>query len=141
MCDSQLAKIWNFAYVVNDTKKIQENTLNEFQCLRWQFKIPRKAPKFSVGQNFGGFCSSNNTWQHTDRIPSYLPWLNILCMALVILGVLIHHADKFCIPTYLMNRHGPLYTFSNEHNIRFDDITMFWVGKGSVIFEINIFRV
>jgi len=64
-----------------------------------------------------------------------------MCRALVLQGVLIHHGDYFGLPTYPMNINDLLYAFSVEHNISFNNITMYRVGKGSVAHELKVFRV
>jgi len=40
-----------------------------------------------------------------------------------------------------MGIHGPIYTFSIEHNIRFIIITMIQVGKGILARKLKIFKV
>jgi len=122
-------------------KTPQENTWNEFKSLRWQCTRPRKDLKFSINQHFGGCCSSDNTWQHTSRIPTSLPWLTLLCRLLVLWEVFIHCLDNFDIPTYPVNKFGPIYTFIGwtHHNIQW--YCKFRVGKGSEVRELNSFRV
>lgn len=61
--------------------------------------------------------------------------------ALVLQGELIHHVDYFSFSTYPMDTLGQHCSFSFQHSIKFIQIIVFRIGKGSLARDLKIFRV
>ena len=102
--------------------------------LRKALKIKCKAELCRVMQLLQHLATH---WLNT----SFSVLVHFYCKALVLWGVLIHRAYYFGFSTYSMDKHGSPCIFLVEHNIIFNQITMFRIGKGSLARKLKIFRV